>query len=761
LKKVGNKEFRKIAWIVIISISALTALFAYKATQVKFNYNFEEFFPANDPESDFFYEHRQRFESDNDFILVAIEKKAGIFDSTFLNKVHDLSSKIDALDLVQYTRDITKEKEVFVNINGTTFERPYIHLDSLQLEQDSLNIYENKELVNALINKKGTALSLIVRHQDFLSKAKSDFLVGKVKSLVDAQNFEDVRYAGRAIGQKYYIDTMSQEMIFFIGLSIFLIVGFLFISFKSIWGVIIPQIVIVLSLVWILGVMVLLNEPINILLTILPSIMFVVGMSDVIHLVSKYIELLRNGVSKLEAIKTSFKEIGMATFLTSVTTSIGFFTLLLVNVKPIQKFGLAVGIGVLIAFVLTFTLLPVLFYFSPKPKITKKVNAGKFWVNNMRKAFLFTLKNKKSLLAASVLVIGVFSYGTSLIVQDNFLMDDLKDSAEIKKDFDSLDAEFGGVRPFELAIKVKDLEKDVWDVDILKDLEKVEKYLTSTYGVTMKASIPFYISVLNRSFHSGDTNYFEVPDKKSKIRKLKRPLKMANDGSLLRTVLDSTERNTRISGTIPDWGNVRVTKKNKAFEAFLNTEIDTTQLDIKLTSTAHLLDKNMSYMSGSLVQGLALATLIVAVIMGLLYKSFSIVILSIIPNLIPLIIIGGVMGFFGINLKITTAIVFTIAFGIAVDDTIHFLSKFKLELNKGKSKLYALKSTFISTGRAIVLTSVILCSGFLMLIFSDFLGTFYMGLMISLTLIFAVVADLFLLPILLILFYNPKKKKVL
>lgn len=759
MKKVGDKEFKKIAWIIVTSILFLTALFAYKATQVKFNYNFEEFFPANDPESDFFYEHRQRFESDNDFILIAIERKEGVFNSTFLENIHTLSKKIEELALVQFTREITKESEVFINSNGTSFERKYIHLDSSQLQQDSINIYENTELVNSLINAKGTAVAITVRHQDFLSKAKSDFIVEKIKDYVGTYNFDNVRYAGRAIGQKYYIETMSAEMIFFIGISIFLIIGFLFIAFKSIWGVVIPQVVIVLSLIWILGIMVIINEPINILLTILPSIMFVVGMSDVVHLVSKYIELLRNGASKLEAIKTSFKEIGMATLLTSITTSIGFFTLLLVNVKPIQKFGLAVGIGVLIAFVLTFTLLPVLFYISPKPKITQKKNAGKFWVKKMRGAFLFTIKNKKSILIASVLLIGIFSYGTSLIVQDNFLMDDLKDSAEIKKDFDNLDNEFGGVRPFELAIKIKNQDKKIWDVDILKDIEKVENYLVTSYGVTMRASIPFYLSILNRSFHAGDTAYFKVPNKKSKIRRLKRPLKMANEGKLLSTVLDSTERNTRISGTIPDWGNRKVTEKNIAFKRFLTNNIDTTHLDIKLTSTAHLLDKNMSYMSGSLVQGLALATLIVALIMGLLYKSFSIVVLSIIPNLIPLIIIGGVMGFFGINLKITTAIVFTIAFGIAVDDTIHFLSKFKLELNKGKSKIYALKATFISTGRAIVLTSIILCSGFLMLIFSDFLGTFYMGLMISLTLIFAVVSDLFLLPVLLILFYNPKKKR--
>ncbi len=196
---------------------------------------------------------------------------------------------------------------------------------------------------------------------------------------------------------------------------------------------------------------------------------------------------------------------------------------------------------------------------------------------------------------------------------------------------------------------------------------------------------------------------------------------------------------------------------NKGLYDFIVNNTNSDDLKFKLTGTAHLLDLNMSYLSKSLVSGLLFAILLVALIMGILYRSLKMVFVSLIPNLIPLLVIGAIMGFFGINLKITTAIVFTISFGIAVDDTIHFLSKFKLELNKGKSVPYALKRTMIGTGKAIVLTSGILCSGFLLLLFSDFLGTFYMGLMISVTLLFAVLADLFLLPVLILFFFGNKR----
>jgi predicted RND superfamily exporter protein len=158
-------------------------------------------------------------------------------------------------------------------------------------------------------------------------------------------------------------------------------------------------------------------------------------------------------------------------------------------------------------------------------------------------------------------------------------------------------------------------------------------------------------------------------------------------------------------------------------------------------------------------QGLAIAFGIVALIAGLLYKSLRVILITLIPNIIPLIMVAAVMGYFGISLKLSTSIVFTIAFGIAVDDTLHFISKLKLELDKGKPLLFALRRTFLSTGKAIIVTSMILSGGFLILLLSSFGGTFYTGLLISLTLLFALVIDLTLLPVLFMLFYIPDKAR--
>lgn len=756
MKTVGDKQFKKLSYAILSVVFVITVFFGFQIPKTTFDYNFEEFFPAMSDDSYFFYDHRETYGSDNDFILIAIENKQGIFDLDFLTDVHQFSQELAVLPFVNFTRDITSEEEIFIYPGNRSSGRPYISFEQNRIEADSSRIYKNKELINSLVSPDASALLIYVKHNDKLSKNKSDSLVACIYEVADTYSFDNIHYAGRTIGQIYYVKTMTVEMGNYVGMSMILVVIFLLIAFRSSWGLLIPQVVILGSMVWIVGFMAWIGQPINIIMTILPSIMFVVSMSDVIHLVSKYFDLLREGHPKFEAIKISFKEIGMATFLTSLTTSIGFFSLVFVNVMPIKIFGIYVGIGVLMAFIITFAVLPFLFYYTKPPKLVHN-DQKNFWKPLMSRAYKFTLRNKRKISYFSIGLVIILIFGTSLIQSNNFLMDDLKPENDMKKSFNYMDETFGGVRPFEMAIELKDTSKTLWDSDILQQINDVETYLQEEYGVDIKISLNQTLKILNRSSHLGDTTHFVTPTKKSKIKSLKRMIKIAQEGDFIRAFMDSTELKTRISGTIPDWGNNKVSALNKGLYDFIVNNNNSDDLKFKLTGTAHLLDLNMSYLSKSLVSGLLFAILLVALIMGILYRSLKMVFVSLIPNLIPLLVIGAIMGFFGINLKITTAIVFTISFGIAVDDTIHFLSKFKLELNKGKSVPYALKRTMIGTGKAIVLTSGILCSGFLLLLFSDFLGTFYMGLMISVTLLFAVLADLFLLPVLILFFFGNKR----
>lgn len=754
---VGNQFLKRWAIAISLVILTLSSIFLYFSTQLTFDYDFEKFFPADDDEATFFYQHRDLFESDNDFLLIAIEREKGVFDAKFLQEVDRFTTEIKEVKRIRFAESITSATERIFYTGGFSSSIPFLTDGYDSLQKDSLRIYSHPELLNTLLARDGKSVCVYVQHEEFLSKKKSDELIASVEKLVEKFDFEKVRIAGRTIGQKYYVKIMTDEMGFFVALSVVLLVLFLWVAFRSLWGILLPQVVIILSVVWVVGLMGVFKEPINIILVVLPPIMFVVSMSDVIHLVSRYLDALRSGLDKVAAIRITVKEVGLSTFLTSITTAIGFYTLVFVNVEPIKVFGVVMGTGVLIAFIITILVLPILFYFFPVPKKLNLAQESSFWSNFLRNSFLFTLKKRKQLIIGFILFSGVMTIGAFQLQSNNFLMDDLKDTEPIKADFNYLDQHYGGIRPFELALEVKDSSKTVWDLEVLEEIEKVENYVKNSYGARVNLSLVQTLKLVNRSYHLGDSLEYKLPKSQREINKYKRPLRIAAGGKFIESLVDSTQLKTRISGAIPDLGNLLVTSKNKKLQQFIDSEINTKLIDVKLTGTAHLLDKNMRYLSGSLVKGILISVLIITVLMGILYRSFAMVFISLIPNLIPLLALAGIMGFFGVELKITTAIIFTIAFGIAVDDTIHFLSKFKLELDKGKPKLIALKNAYLVTGKAMILTTLILCSGFLMLLFSSFIGTFMMGVMITITLFLALVLDLSLLPILLLLFYHPKK----
>ncbi len=756
---VGEKKFKKISWIGLTVFILLTAFLGYHLKDIRFDYNFENFFPSHDDETSFFYDYRDDFKSDNDFLLISIENEAGVFEPNFLKKVNDFSQKLGDVEYVENVLSITTESEQFIFPGGSTSSKRYIDFTDFDAVRDSARIYKNDELINTFVSENGKAICIFIKHEDYLSKKKSDQLVKDVDKITKSLKLKNTRIAGRAVGQAYYINKMIFELSLFLGLSAFLIILFLYIAFKSIWGILIPQIVIVGSLIWIIGGMGLFDAPINIILTVLPSIMFVVCMSDVIHLVSKYLDALRVEKDTFTAIKVSVKEVGLATFLTSITTSIGFFSLYFVRVQPIQVFGVILGIGVLIAFVLTFLTLPILFYIFPGPKhVLSAEPKNHFWKSFLEKGFVFVMKRRKSILITSGIVLIVSFVGMLQVETNNFMMDDLKESEQMKQDFNFFDDNFGGIRPFELAIKVKGKDRNVWDKEIIQKLDSVETYLENEFGVTVKSSLVKILKTLNRSAHAGNADAHEIPSSNSKIRSFKRIIKVADKGRFVYGFIDSTEQKTRVSGTIPDLGNVLAREKTEALFAFIKKNNLDQDIEFKVTGTGYLLDKNMRYLAVSLIKGLGISIILVALIIGFVYRSGRILIISIITNVLPLVVIAGYMGFTGVELKTSTSIIFTIAFGIAVDDTIHFLGKFKYELMKGKGKLYALKRSYLTTGKAMILTTLILSSGFLLLVFSSFLGTFYMGLLLCITFVVALVADLTLLPVLLLLFYKEKPK---
>ncbi len=752
--------FERLSKLTLLGIVILTLVAIFLSSKLGFDYNFENFFPENDADTEFYKSFRGKFQTDNDFVVIALVNHEGIFDQEFLlrtdslveaiKEVPDITEVASATDLKEYTRD---------PLLGQVFERPLIRIQKPEsYSADSSFIYSRGDWVGTFFSSDAKTLMIQARHTQFLSKEGCDTLAYNLQLSLKNAGFDEYHVVGRAIGQEYYVNLMQTELMIFVSLSILLVVIFLIISFRSFWGVWVPITVVLLSIIWTLGLMYATGKKIDLMLTILPTILFVVGISDVVHIISRFFEEIRAGASKIQAVKTTFYEIGLATLLTSVTTAIGFLTLVSSSIRPLSDFGIYTAAGVFIAFILAYTLLPAVLVLSKPPRVLDTAPQKLFWNRTLLRSYSWMIRNRMKLLIVSILIAITSLWGISKVEVNNFILEDLKDGDPLKEEFRFFEENFAGARPFELAVNLKNDSLDFFDREVLLELDKIDEYLSSEYRVGDLVSPSRIIKTAYRTWMGGSMEYYVIPPNQESIDNITKLLKKKSFKSILPYYINKEDGLARIAGKVDDEGSIVFNQRNIDFEEWHKTEINAELLDLQITGTATLIDLNNKYLATNMIGGLIVAFLVIAVIAGLMFKSIRMIVIALIPNLFPLIMIGGIMGYFGINLKVSTSIIFTIAFGIAVDDTIHFLSKFRLQLAKGKSMLYSLKRSYISTGKAIILTSIILCGGFLTLISSDFLGTFYVGLLISLTLLFAVLADLFLLPVLIILFYNKRSK---
>ncbi len=752
-----NKNTARSTLIIILIISFL---FGLKLLDLKFNYVFEDFFPVDDPELAFYQDYAKKFENDNDYLLIGIQHNEGVFDSDFLKAIAQLTEGLEKDSNVNTVTSITNIKQPIFSPAGIFFI-PITHPNQPnKMVADSIRLSKQKELRQHLISKDGKSTLLVIRHQSLEDKGNATSFVDDLISQLESYKFDNYYVAGKTYAQGIFIAKLKTELILFFSASIILVILFLAIAYRNWWGILVPLIIVCCASIWILGFMAMVGKSLDILMVLLPTIMFVVGMSDVIHLMTKYIENLRHGHKKGKAIKKALKEVGLATFLTSLTTAVGFLTLMTAAIKPIQEFGIYTALGVFIAFVVTFTVLPACMILLPRPSISYHHEHRTTWLGLLSKSLLFVTKHRIRLIIGSILICIISLIGLSRIEINSYLIEDLPKDDPLKKSFTFFDQQFGGSRPFEVAVEVSNNNSTVFSPEVAFEIEKVNNYLIKTHKVGGLVSSNTIIKSLFQAVNGGDPDFYRLPDSKKEWNLIQRPLtRLIKRKEYEGTLTVNDQKTGRISGWIGDIGSNVSLQKNKEFRQFVKENNLSHLADFTLTGTSNLIDKNNQYLAQNMLQGLAIAICVVALIAGFLFKSWRMVLITLIPNVIPLLMVAAIMGFFGISLKLSTSIVFTIAFGIAVDDTLHFISKFKIELNKGKSQLYALKRTYLSTGKAIIVTSAVLSGGFLILLLSSFGGTFYTGLLISLTLAFALIIDLTLLPALILIFFNYNHKK--
>ncbi len=726
-----EKEFRFMLYAVwLISIAFFIAQFP----KLSIAFEFEKFFADDNEDKVFFDKHVQKFGYDNDYLLVTIEHQPSVFDSPFLTKIENWKNGLDTIAGLVNTQSIFDLKHLIKSPYGI-IAIPLIHSQvSKKLNSDSSRIMSHP-FYKSFITKDAASIIIQVNHKHFKSPQNEQIFFTSLKSSLAQSNIQDYRLVGKLVAQNSFIDHIRSDFSIFLGLGIAVTIFLLLIIYRSFNIMLLPLLMSLSSLIYLLGFMAMLRIELSILSVLIPPIILFVSTSDAIHLVNAY----RQNDEKdfLNRLKGAIKKVFSPTLLTSITTALGFFSLLILPTQPIQELGVFAGIGVLIAFGVNFLFGPLLIRRNYRRQSIKL--PYKLWAVKL-------IKRRKVVFTVYLILILVSIIGFLQLKTDAYLLKDLPEDSQVRSDFSYLDKVFGGSKPWEMAIMPAKQTDDVMDYDYLQEALKIESFLKDSFGMQNFMSPVDVVKYANQIDNGGANRLYEFPDR-ADFKGQKSIRNQLISRGVANGVMDSGGQYARFAGFIPEWGSRNTQKRNHQLESFIKREVDEDILKAQITGTTYLIDKSNESLSVELLKGLLLAVLMIGIALAIYFKSFKMLLISLLPNFIPLLFTAGIMGFMGVPLKLTTAIIFVVAFGIAVDDTIHFLGAYKKQ--KSRSPIWRIIKTFKSAGLAILITSVLIIGGFVLFTLSSFATTFYLGLFLSLAMLFAVLTDLILLPLLL------------
>jgi len=746
---------RKSSILSILFAMVMVGFLGWQLPNLTFDYELENFFPIGDPDLEYYNKFVKKFGNDNDYILIGLQGQKGIFDTAFLQSTDRLIVELKDLKGTTDVISLLSLKKVVKSPMGY-IEFPYLHIESQsRLKNDSISIESEPMCRESFISKDGKSMKLVLLHQRFSAKETSEGFVASLDTLLRKYPFEKFHLAGKAVAQKAYIVAVEKDFsVFLFGAIAMILVMLIFFVRKA------PLIFTALiisggSLVATIGLMVLIGKKFDLLSALIPSILLVVSMSDIIHLFSKTREEINKGGYTTQAINCAIKEVGLATLLTSLTTALGFLTLVTINVKPIIDLGIYAAVGIIIAFLVTYLLFPPMLFFTKSSLI--QTRNDQFFKPLLLRIFGWVLHKKTNILIGFGLTLGFVGLGISYLYVDAFLIDDLPKNDPVKVDFQYFDNQYAGTKPFSVSIWPKDTTTGFYHPEIIYEINKIETIAREVLNAGSLISVVTYVKSINQSLHSGLTKYYSLPENEIDWKKAFDAIRKLDPQRKFIKVVVGQEG--QITGFTRDKGSRDANRRKEIFYQRIAAEVDENIIGYRVTGTSPLIEKSHELLSKNLFKGLALAILLVSIIAGIMFRSVRMILITLIPNLYPIMATAAVMGYAGIPINLGTSIIFAISFGIVVDDTIHFLNKFKSEKARGMSHLYAIKRTLLSTGEPIIITTIILTSGFLIFCFSQFGATFYTGLFVSISFVVALLAVLTLLPVMILLFFPDKERR--
>lgn len=753
---------------LIIVVLAITAFMANQARNIELTYDFAQIVPDDDPDMVYLREFKETFGEDGTVMAIGLNNSS-IYELDNFVKFQYLNKALGEIYGVDRVLSLSNVLVVVSNTVEKKFEYEPLFKSTPQSQEELdslLGIARNLKFYHGqVINpESGALLVIITLEKEIVNSAKRDILIDDIKrsgSQFSEATGIDLHYAGIPYVRTEVSNRVKEEFSFFLYISLAVCATILFLFFRSFTAVFVPMFLIGVIVVWTMGTIVLLGYKLTLLTALLPPIIVVIGIPNSIYLINKYHqEYSKHGI-KLLALSRIIRKIGIVTLITNFTTAIGFGVLTSTDIAILTEFGLVAAINIMATFVVSIIIIPSVFAYLPPPSEKHLKHLEFKIVGLILDTFdIIVHKYRPAVYIVTVIIIIVSLFGVTKIRAISFMVDDLPAKSEIIQDLKFFEENFEGVMPFEVVVDFNK-PKGTTRLKNLEMVNELDAYLDSLPRVSKSVSLLNVVKAANFAFYNQHPDYYTIPSKRDQAF-LYRYLRNSQDSTGIASgFVDSAQQKMRVSYRIQDMGSIELDNlingmiKPKIDEIFADTEID-----VNVTGTTWIFIKGNSYLIRNLLQSMMIAFFLIAIIMAVLFQSTRMILISIIPNTIPLLITAGIMGYFGIALKPSTALIFSIAFGISVDDSIHYLAKYRQELMANGNLISKCVSTsLIETGSSMMYTSIVLFAGFIIFAFSDFGGTVSLGVLTSLTLLIALLINLIILPSLIMSFDKGLKNR--
>ena len=753
--------------LLLVIIGLCTVFMGYKAIQVRITFNGGKVLPVTDSAYIRYMQFKKIFGQDASTMVIGFKSpdifKKDVFNDWYalgrhIQQIAGIKGVISMSNLFDIKKDTANHRFLLTPLVSQPLT-DQTAVDSLQNKLLSMPFYKGLILSDddkatlMAITFDGTILNTPARVPiiDTILKASRQF--GEKHQI-------DIHYSGLPLIRTTSSDLMKKEFTLFLCLSLLITTVILVLVFRAGYPVIFPIIVVLLGVTWALGILVLMHYEITILTGIIPALVVIIGVPNSIFILNKYYYEFSHQHDKQAALHTVIEKVAITTFIANVTTAIGFFVLFFTNSELLLQFGLVASISIMVTFVLSLLLIPVIFSFlpDPKPRLTG-IKDRKLMQAVLEKIDYLVHNHRKPIYILTVIMVLVGFYGLVKIKVNSFVIDDLPKKSNTLSDLKFFESNFKGVLPLEVSIDTK-RRNGVMNEAVIQKLDKLETLISSYPEFSHSLSLVQALKFSTQAFYGGNEQFYRLPQGFETGFILSYAGKSGKGNNILHNYLDSSRQFTRASFEMIDIGSARMNQVLAKLQPRIDSIFDPHKYHVELTGSSIIFIKGANYMVKNLYQSLALAIFLIAGVMWLLFKGLRMIVISLLPNLIPLVITAGIMGFAGIPLKPSTILIFSIAMGISSDQTIYFITRYRQEMRstrKGISKIVS--ETIRETGISMIYIAITLFFGFGIFSFSTFGSVSALGILLSVTLLVAMACNLILLPAFLLSLDHREKKK--